>query len=89
MKKEQRNNMEVKTKYNVGDEVWYEYGGQIKKTPIFKIIATDYDNITNIKTIEFFMSDYTSSPAFDENQLFDTKEEAAKAWLKSQHINLN
>lgn len=89
--------MEFKTKYNIGDEVYFMRDGKI----IEKIITgmrirignmnIDYHNKIRLKTpeITYYMDGHDFySYAFWENNLFGTKEEITKDFLARNNVLL-
>ena len=61
--------MNIKTKYNIGDEVWYRFVGNNICTTVRKI-KIDYKG-----TPTYFCDFFLSTIAFREEELFSTKEE--------------
>ena len=88
--------MQIETKFNFGDKLWF-IDGQGK---ILEVIINSIDikvngkmvnhNFNTITVIEYRIrptseSRYTFT-CIKENQLYKTKQEAGEAWLKSQGL---
>ena len=88
--------MQIETKFNFGDKLWF-IDGQGK---ILEVIINSIDikvngkmvnhNFNTITVIEYRIrptseSSYTFT-FVKENQLYKTKQEAGEAWLKSQGL---
>lgn len=89
--------MQIETKFNVGDKLWFTDGhGQILEIIIFSIdikVSEKMFNNNHFETnaiVEYrIRPTSTKSHTFtdvNENQLYKTKQEAGEAWLKSQGL---
>ena len=89
--------MQIETKFNVGDKLWFIDGaGRILEIVTLNIEikvsgGTPNDNFVSKTVIEYLIkptseSNYTfnSVKSVKENKLYKTKQEAGEAWLKSQ-----
>lgn len=63
--------MEIKTKYNIGDEVWIKFVGMPIKSQVYEIIGGE----KKLYRCAF----YLSSSVYREDELFPTKEELLKS----------
>ena len=78
--------MQIETKFNVGGKHWFIDGqGQI-----LEVIITVIDVKVRDKTVfEYHIMTTSTRHTFScvkENQLYNTKQEAGEAWLKSQGL---
>ena len=88
--------MQIETKFNVGDKLWFVDG----KGQILEVIINSIDikvngkmvnhNFNTIAVVEYRIrptseSSYTFN-CIKENRLYKTKQEAGEAWLKSQGL---
>ena len=68
--------MTIETKYNIGDEVWFEYRGRPQKTKIQIIDSKVWDGGQSI----YYTMNYEGIiMEFRESYLFPTKEELLKS----------
>ena len=67
--------MDIKTKYNIGDKVWYMTDNQTKESEITYVYSTNHNtsDIGQITSIDYGLSDRTSS--IKESYLFRTKQD--------------
>lgn len=88
--------MQIETKFNVGDKLWFIEGtGKILEIVIISIdikviVGTPNDHFDSKTTIEYRIrptseSSYTFT-GVKENQLYKTKQEAGEAWMESQGL---
>ena len=70
--------MEIKTKYNIGDEVWIMIYGECYQLIVVGIRTT---TSKGYKSIDYFVSEDGDelSFTFGESELFPTKEELLKS----------
>ena len=88
--------MQIETKFNVGDKLWFIDGqGKILEVIINSIDIKVSGKITNhhfdYKTVIEYRIRPTSESNYaftgvKENRLYNTKHEAGEAWLKSQGL---
>lgn len=70
--------MEIKTKYNIGDEVWISHKSRIHNG-IVDFISIDVTK-ENTMTVYYHIDEANGiSCTFEEQQLFPTKEELLKS----------
>lgn len=70
--------MGIKTKYNIGDEVWLMVRGECYQ---LKVVGIRTTTLKCYKSIEYFVSEDGEelSFTFEESDLFPTKEELLKS----------
>ena len=79
--------MQIETKFSIDDKLWF-IDGQGK---ILEVIINSIDiKVSNKTVIEYRIrptseSSYTFTGIY-ENRLYNTKQEAGEAWLKSQGL---
>lgn len=88
--------MQIETKFNVNDKLWFIEGtGQILEIVIIRIdirvnVGNPSNNFVN-KTIVGYTIRPTSNLSYTfndikENKLYKTKQEAGEAWMESQGL---
>ena len=88
--------MQIETKFNVGDKLWFIDGaGIILEVIIYSIDIKvsgkvpnhhfDYKTVIEYRIRPTSESSYTFTGIY-ENRLYKTKQEAGEAWLKSQGL---
>lgn len=70
--------MEIKTKYNIGDTVYYLSDNTVKCSTI-EFITIYINNYKNSVTITYTVRDYNSYNYITKEELFPTKEELLKS----------
>ena len=88
--------MQIETKFNVGDKLWFiESTGQILEIIIhnidIKVSSINPSNDFHTKIVIEYRIRPTSESSYTftgiyENRLYKTKQEAGEAWMKSQGL---
>lgn len=73
----QRKNMTIKTKFNVGDYVWFVYEGKVKHWQVRKIEVIVKDAPCVRYELKPPMGSFLYGP-YDESQLYPTEEKLYK-----------
>lgn len=74
--------MTIETKYNIGEEVWFEWCGEIILAPIIGItISRDVDNCVARYSFSYYPINAPKIPLIPlpEEYVFPTKEELLKS----------